>query len=165
MDIASIGPMVVVPSDEAREQEEATRHLNEDGSRTGMIHSADLDHKEEGGTHQDTREGLERFMEFLRQRQQEDASSKHPDSYSHQALGDFQEPEANIPMPDLEESGVPKISIGPSPPLISKGKARQRLRIKKEGFSLVRVGIRRYEETMKFEENLSMMGVQLDKAA
>jgi hypothetical protein len=67
--IASIGPMVIVPDDDKLDHELESRRIRLDKAKAGSAHPSGLD-QEVGETldDDDTREGLERFLKFLKRK-------------------------------------------------------------------------------------------------
>jgi hypothetical protein len=151
--IASIGPMVIVPDDDKLDHELESRRIRLDKAKAGSAHPSGLD-QEVGETldDDDTREGLERFLKFLKKEKEKDKG---------QEVGDFSvREEVENPTEfgalegDLEESSSarsPTSSRKNSHPPSSK--------------TMKNCMIFHYEKAKTTEENLHLKGLYFDKAA
>ncbi|MCB0386714.1 MAG: hypothetical protein KDD43_15075 [Bdellovibrionales bacterium] len=76
MDIASLGPMVVVPADEELDRELEYRRLKEEKSRTGPVANTDLGGGLGSATDEGDREAAHRLADFLKQFQTDKSGRK-----------------------------------------------------------------------------------------
>ncbi len=151
MQIASIGPMVIVPDDDKLDHELESRRIRLDKAKAGSAHSSGLDQEVgEALDDDDTREGLERFLKFLKkEKEKEKDKSQDVDAFS---VGEEQEAPSEFGGVggNLEESGPTsgrKKSHSPS------------IRTMKNCM------IFHYEKAKTTEEDLHLKGLYFDKAA
>lgn len=148
MQIASMGPMVIVTDDEKLDHELEARRIRLDKTKAGSAHPSGLD-QEVGETldDDDTREGLERFLKFLNKQKEKD-KSQNVDAFS---IGEEQEAPS-----EFGEVGGSLEDIGPTG-------GRKKSHLPSIG-TMRSCMIFHYEKAKTAEEDLHLKGLYFDKA-
>ncbi|MBK9041326.1 MAG: hypothetical protein IPL83_19595 [Bdellovibrionales bacterium] len=156
MQIASMGPMVIVPDDDKLDHELESRRIRLEKAKAGSAHPSGLD-QEVGETLDDgdTREGLERFFEFLKKvkdqdknkdRDKKDEEVEEFSTGGHEHISnDFDELDGRLE--EISPTSGRKKSHSPS------------IRTMKNCM------IFHYEKAKTTEEDLHLKGLYFDKAA
>jgi hypothetical protein len=147
--IASLGPMVIVSDDDKLDHELESRRIRLERAKAGGAHPSGMDQEVgEAPDDSDTREGLERFLKFLKRQKEKDKGL----DVANFSVGE----EAEIPTEfgglggDLEESGPTNTGKKTRPPSIK---------------TMKNCMIFLYEKAKTVEEDLQLKGFHFDKAA
>ncbi|MBK7843763.1 MAG: hypothetical protein IPJ71_08725 [Bdellovibrionales bacterium] len=153
MQIASLGPMVIVSDDDKLDHELESRRIRLEKAKAGGAHPSGMDQEVgEAPDDSDTREGLERFLKFLKKEKEKEKEKEKGLEVDDFSVGE----ETEIPTEfaglgeGLEESGRTNAGKKSRPPSIKT--ARNCM-------------IFLYEKSKTVEEDLQLKGFHFDKAA
>lgn len=157
MQIASLGPMVIVSDDDKLDHELESRRIRLEKAKAGGAHPTGMDQEVgEAPDDSDTREGLERFLKFLKKEKEKD-KDKDKEKDKGLEVDDFSVGEEAEILTEfaglgegLEESGRTNAGKKSRPPSIKT--ARNCM-------------IFLYEKSKTVEEDLQLKGFHFDKAA
>jgi hypothetical protein len=145
--------MVIVPDDDKLDHELESRRIRLEKAKAGSAHSSGLDQEvSETPDEGDTREGLERFLEFLKKEKEKDIGQEVDDF----SVGE----EVEIPT-EIGGLGECLEEIGPASSLTSIRKKSYPPSIK----TMKNCMIFLYEKAKTTEEDLHLKGLYFDKAA
>lgn len=153
MQIASLGPMVIVSDDDKLDHELESRRIRLEKAKAGGAHPSGLDEEVgEAPDDSDTREGLERFLKFLKKEKDKDKEKDKGLEVDGFSVGE----EAEI----LTEFG------GLEGDLEESRSANTRKKLRPPSTKTIKnCMIFLYEKAKTVEEDLQLKGYHFDKAA